>query len=218
MDTSFSYASERRVMVESQLKKRGIIDPRVLEVMERLPRHLFVPDEFRERAYEDHALPIGIDQTISQPYIVALMTEILQIEPDDTVLEIGTGSGYQAAVLAELAKQVYTIERYEELAERAKGILQELGYQNIEVIAGDGTLGLPEKAPFEKIIVTAGAPEIPTALIDQLKEGGRLVIPVGRRFAQTLRVVRKEGQKTIEEESIRCAFVPLVGIYGWARE
>lgn len=218
MDTSFDDASERRVMVESQLRRRGITDPRVLEVMGRLPRHLFVSHEFRERAYEDHALPIEMDQTISQPYIVALMTEILELQPDDIVLEIGTGSGYQAAVLAELAKQVYTIERYEGLAERAKMILKELGYQNIEVIVGDGTLGLPDKAPFDKIIVTAGAPDIPTALLDQLKEGGRLVIPVGRRFTQTLRAVRKENQKIIEEESIRCAFVPLVGIHGWARE
>lgn len=202
-------------MVKTQLMSRGIFDKLVLDAMKKVPRHRFVPKNIEGSAYEDCALPIGESQTISQPYMVAIMTEKLGLSGGEKVLEIGTGSGYQAAVLAEIAKEVYTIERIPSIAERAQKIFDELGYKNIKVIAGDGTLGLPEKAPFGGVIVTAGSPDIPKPLVDQLSEGGKLVIPVGETFEQILTVVTKHGSKLDVERSIGCIFVPLVGKYGW---
>ncbi|MBW1679049.1 MAG: protein-L-isoaspartate(D-aspartate) O-methyltransferase [Deltaproteobacteria bacterium] len=206
---------ERLQMVNSQLVKRGIKDERVLEAMGKVPRHLFVPGELRARAYRDGPLSIGEGQTISQPYMVALMTEGLGLNGGETVLEIGTGSGYQTAILAELADTVYTIERITILSEKAQPVLREMGYRNIHFKVSDGTYGWPGRGPFDGIIVTAGAPEISQVLVDQLKEGGILVIPVGSRYSQTLyRVTKKKGN--IEKENLTlCIFVPLVGDYGW---
>jgi protein-L-isoaspartate(D-aspartate) O-methyltransferase len=209
------YESLRKEMVEAQLIPRGISDPRVLDTFKKIPRHKFVPENIRSAAYDDCALPIGEGQTISQPYMVAIMTELLQLKGAEKVLEIGTGSGYQAAVLAELCKIVYTIERIDALSLRAKKIIKELGYTNVEFVVGDGTEGYPEAAPYDGIIVTAGCPEIPGPLIEQLSDGGRLVIPVGDIFQQTLTTVTKRGTKIETEESIPCIFVPLVGKYGW---
>ena len=176
-----------------------------------------MPANLEAAAYDDNALPIGEGQTISQPYMVAIMTEKLWIKKGDKILEIGTGSGYQAAVIAEIAKKVYTIEYLPELAEKAKKKFDELGYNNIEVVTGDGTLGLPAQSPFDGIIVTAGAPSIPKSLTDQLAEGGKLVIPVGERFMQVLTIVTRLNGKLNIEESITCVFVPLVGKYGWSK-
>jgi len=205
----------REEMVKSQLASRGIFDKLVLDAMKKVERHKFVPEDLEASAYEDCALPIGEGQTISQPYMVAIMTEKLGLSGGEKVLEIGTGSGYQAAVLAEIAGEVYTIERIPSIAERSRKIFDELGYKNIRVIAGDGTLGLQEEAPFDGIIVTAGAPSLPKPLTDQLSDGGRLVIPVGETFEQTLTIVTKHGSKLDVERSIGCVFVPLVGKYGW---
>jgi protein-L-isoaspartate(D-aspartate) O-methyltransferase len=205
----------REEMVNDQLVSRGIFDKLVLDAMKKVPRHKFVPKDLEASAYEDCALPIGEGQTISQPYMVAIMTEKLGLSGGKKVLEIGTGSGYQAAVLAEIAKEVYTIERIPSIAERAEKIFKELGCNNIKVIVGDGTMGLPEESPFDGIIVTAGAPSIPKPLTDQLADGGRLVIPVGEAFAQTLTIVTKRGGRLDIEESIGCVFVPLVGKFGW---
>lgn len=205
----------REAMVEDQLVSRGIYDKLVLDAMKKVPRHKFVPKDLEASAYEDCALPIGGGQTISQPYMVAIMTEKLGLSAGAKVLEIGTGSGYQAAILAEIAGEAYTIERIPSIAERAKKIFDELAYKNIKVIVGDGTLGLPEKAPFDGIIVTAGAPSIPKPLTDQLADGGRLVIPVGEAFEQTLTIVTKRGNKLDIEGSIGCVFVPLIGKFGW---
>src|SRR4030042_2223240 len=179
LDPKGDFKTMRQKMVETQIKARGVKDPRVLSAMHKVERHLFVPKELQTSAYTDQPLPIGEDQTISQPYIVALMTELLELKGGENVLEIGTGSGYQAAILAELAKEVYTIEIVEPLASSAKNRLLELGYQNINVKAGDGYLGWPEVGPFDAIIVTAAPDHIPKPLIDQLQEGGRMVIPVG---------------------------------------
>jgi len=176
----------RNMMVETQLIPRGIKDERVLSAMRKVPRHLFVDASLIDRAYEDHALPIGEGQTISQPYMVAIMTELLELKGDERVLEIGTGSGYQSAILAELSFKVYSIERIEGLATRARKILDSLGYRNIEIRIANGTYGWKEESPFNGIIVTAGAPDIPETLIEQLVEGGRLVIPVGDRWSQRL--------------------------------
>jgi protein-L-isoaspartate(D-aspartate) O-methyltransferase len=209
------FAKLRKLMVETQLKPRGIADPRVLAAMEKVPRDKFVPADILNVAYEDCALPIGERQTISQPFMVAVMTECLKLKGDERVLEIGTGSGYQAAILGELAKEVYTIERVGPLAERAETILKKLGYNNVKVIVGDGTLGYQEASPFDGIIVTAAAPSIPQPLIDQLADGGRLVIPVGETFSQILTMVTKQGTELITEESVGCVFVPLVGRFGW---
>lgn len=205
----------RHRMVEQQLKWRGIRDENVLAAMGVVERHRFVPDDLAESAYDDCALPIGEGQTISQPYMVALMTELLVLNGDEKVLEIGTGSGYQSAVLSRLASEVYTVERIETLALRARRLLEELGCANVHVFAADGTLGLPGQAPFDGIIVTAGAPEIPREYIQQLKIGGRLVIPVGSKFSQVLyRVIRtREGIE--KSQSTACVFVPLVGKDGW---
>lgn len=203
------YTSLRRQMVETQIESRGIKDRRVLEALLKVERHRFVPEELRAYAYEDRPLPIGEDQTISQPYIVALMTELLELKPNDKVLEIGTGSGYQAAILAELAREVYTIEIIESLAKRAEKVLKDSGYKNIYVKIGDGYLGWPEKAPFDAIIVTCAPEEIPETLIEQLKEGGRMVVPVGK-FFQSLKLVIKKDGKVMVRDIAPVAFVPMI--------
>jgi len=202
--------AEREAMVERQIRARGVRDPRVLEAMRQVPRHKFVLPSLQAQAYQDTPLPIGLDQTISQPYMVALMTELLELKGPEKVLEVGTGSGYQAAILAELAEQVYTIERIPELAAAARQRLQELGYHNVTVRVGDGTLGWPEEAPFEAIIVTAGGQTVPPALKEQLAEGGRLVIPVGGYRMQDLLRLRRHGDKYDLENFGPCAFVPLI--------
>ncbi|MBI4495969.1 MAG: protein-L-isoaspartate(D-aspartate) O-methyltransferase [Deltaproteobacteria bacterium] len=212
------FEGERRNMVEEQLRRRGISDPRVLQAMEKVPRHLFVPPGYEAAAYEDHPLPIGGGQTISQPYIVAIMTQLLELKGSERVLEIGTGSGYQTAVLAELARSVFTIERLPELLHQSRTVLQRLGYTNIFFRSGDGSLGWPEVAPFDGIVVTAGAPEVPEVLKNQLGEGRRLVIPVGSRYSQTLFQVTRRGESFLEEEVTGCVFVPLVGEFGWQEE
>ncbi len=208
----------RRRMVQEQLIPRGITDRRVLEALAKVPRHLFVPEALWHQAYSDRPLPIGYGQTISQPYIVALMTEALELQGDERVLEVGTGSGYQAAILAELAKQVYSVERMPELARRARRILDRLGYGNVLIRVGDGSKGWPERAPFDAIIVTAGAPKVPKALLQQLKVGGRMVIPVGDEHSQELlKIVRlKDGFQ--QEELGGCRFVKLIGEEGWRTE
>jgi protein-L-isoaspartate(D-aspartate) O-methyltransferase len=202
-------------MVAEQLVRRGISDGRVLEAMRKIPRHRFVEEALRERAYGDHPLPIGENQTISQPYIVALMTQLLRLTGREKVLELGTGSGYQTALLAELARRVCSVERLPALAMRARRLLEDLGYTNAVVKTADGTYGWPDEAPFDRILVTAGAPAVPPPLIQQLAEGGRLVVPIGDEQAQTLHVVDKiDGQVRTSVES-GCAFVKLVGRYGW---
>ncbi|BCB97328.1 protein-L-isoaspartate O-methyltransferase [Dissulfurispira thermophila] len=209
------YKRLRDMMVDYQLIPRGIKDERVLAAMRKVPRHLFVPDFVRHSAYDDMALPIGDDQTISQPYMVAVMTELLELKGDEKILEIGTGSGYQAAILAELSREVYTIERIFTLAEEARKRLTTLGYENVCVIVGDGTKGFEEKSPFDRIIITAATPKIPEPLINQLKEGGIIVAPVGERFSQVLIKCKKEKGMLIEEYHTPCVFVPLIGEYGW---
>ena len=206
---------QRKRMVDEQLVPRGISSPGVLEAFMRVPRHLFVPEAFGMEAYADHPLPIGEGQTISQPYIVALMTECLGLKGGERVLEIGTGSGYQAAILAEICGRVYTVEREKVLSERAAKALAEQGYGNISYKTGDGTLGWEEEAPFDGVIVTAAAPDVPEPLKTQLAEGGRLVIPVGDRFSQTLVVVRKTSRGYEIDRICGCVFVPLVGEHGW---
>ena len=210
-----NFKKVRERMVETQIAARGVHDERVLEAMRKVPRHLFLDEALRDQAYSDHPLPIAENQTISQPYIVALMTESLELKGTEKVLEIGTGSGYQSAILAELADRVFSIERYPELAYRANSILQKLGYGNIIVRVGDGSLGWPDDAPFDGIIVTAGTPQIPQPLIDQLKMGGRLVVPVGDRLGQDLMLVKRvaEGIKKTNLGGVR--FVNLVGKWGW---
>jgi protein-L-isoaspartate(D-aspartate) O-methyltransferase len=211
------YAAERRQMVERQIRARGVSDPRVLAAMAKVPRHLFVPEKMRHVAYEDGPVSIGRGQTISQPYMVALMTECLEPGPEDQILEIGTGSGYQTAVLAEMVRQVDSIERIAELAERARGTLAALGYVNVVVVEGDGSLGLPERAPFDGIVVTAGSPEIPATLVRELKIGGRLVIPVGDAYHQTLYKVWREAGDRVKKKAVTgCVFVPLIGAHGWS--
>lgn len=202
-------------MVARQLRARGIRDERVLEAMSRVPRHEFVRCENRDEAYDDHPLPIGEGQTISQPFVVAAMLEALALRPDDVVLEVGTGSGYETAVLAELARTVYSIERIARLADRARTVLAQLGYANVTVVNGDGSQGLPEAAPFDAIAVSAAAPQVPESLISQLRDGGRLVIPVGSSYAQELQLVRKIGDTstTLHLEGVR--FVPLIGREGF---
>ncbi|MDO8281244.1 MAG: protein-L-isoaspartate(D-aspartate) O-methyltransferase [Thermodesulfovibrionia bacterium] len=209
------YYSERMLMVETQLRRRGILDERVLSAMEEIPRHVFVSDDLKYMAYDDCALPIGENQTISQPYMVALMTELLALKGDEKVLEIGTGSGYQTALLSRLASRVFSVERIEALALRAKKVLDELNYGNVKISVSDGTLGLPEEAPYDAIIVTAAAPDIPQAYIGQLKTGGRLVIPVGSRYSQVLQLVEKTSSGITVTESTGCVFVPLLGKDGW---
>lgn len=207
----------RDLMIEEQLKERGIHDPAVLAAMRETPREEFVPPELAPLAYADRPLPIGEEQTISQPYIVAYMTEALELTRRDRVLEIGTGSGYAAAVLSQIAERVYTVERLAELARTARDRLERLGYGNIVVHLGDGTLGWPDHAPYDAIVVTAGAPEVPKPLLEQLAEGGRLVIPVGPHPSiQTLVRVRRLGPDTFQREFLLdVRFVPLIGSAGW---
>jgi protein-L-isoaspartate(D-aspartate) O-methyltransferase len=215
MTESDHLEAARRRMVETQIAARGVKDERVLAVMREIPRHLFVPASYREAAYNDSPLPIGKGQTISQPYIVAVMTELLMIQPDDRVLEIGSGSGYQAAILGRLARWVITIERIPEVADMAKANLANLGINNVRVMTGNGTIGHPDDAPYNAILITAATPSIPQPLIDQMAEGGRLVAPVGSRDLQELvRLTRKEG-KTIRELFGGVVFVPLLGEFGW---
>jgi protein-L-isoaspartate(D-aspartate) O-methyltransferase len=202
-------------MVERQLRSRDIADERVLAAMERVPRELFLSPEERRRAYDDAALPIGAGQTISQPYMVARICEALMLTGTERVLDVGTGSGYQAAVLAELAPEVVTIERVPELAESARAALAEAGYENVEVRVGDGTLGVPDRAPFGAIAVAAAAPEIPQTLYEQLEPGGRMAVPVGGRRSQELQLVVKSPEGAAVVRSVPCRFVPLVGAEGF---
>jgi protein-L-isoaspartate(D-aspartate) O-methyltransferase len=206
---------ERTRMVERQLRGRDIVDERVLEAMERVPRELFVPEELRDRAFDDAALPIGAGQTISQPYMVARIAEELGLDGDERVLDVGTGSGYQAAVLAELADEVHTIERISELTEQARANLAAAGYDNVVAHVGDGSRGLPEHAPYDAIAVAAAAPTFPQALYDQLRTGGRLVVPVGGRRGQRLEVVVRSPEGPAVIRSVPCRFVPLVGEEGF---
>lgn len=202
-------------MVEEQIIQRGIRDPRVLKAVREVPRHVFVPDKNPQWAYIDAPIPVGWGQTISQPYIVALMSETLGLRGEERVLEIGTGSGYQAAILSHLAKHVCSIERIDGLARGAKDTLEELGITNVEVVHGNGSIGLPEEAPYDAIIVTAAAPDVPKPLIDQLADRGRLVLPVGERDTQTLTKITKTGHTTRREDLGMCVFVPLIGSAGW---
>ncbi len=205
----------RREMVEKQLRARGIRDERVLAAMETVPRHEFVPEKLRGRAYRDNPLAIGEDQTISQPYMVALMTQELETKPTDVVLEIGTGSGYQAAVLSRLVSKVYSIERRQRLACLSYATLEKIGRRNVTVIRDDGSRGLPGEAPFDGIMVTAGAPEVPEVLLDQLAEGGVLVIPVGQKKLQVCKRITKKNGRFETRDIAGCVFVPLVGRFGW---
>jgi protein-L-isoaspartate(D-aspartate) O-methyltransferase len=211
------YAPQRAEMIEKQLRRRGITDGAVLAAMLTVPRHEFVPEELRSRAYEDAPLPIGGGQTISQPYIVAAMTSALRLQPGDRVLEIGTGCGFQAAVLSHLAKEVFTIELRPELASAASEKLARHGYHNVHVHCGDGTLGLPEFAPFDSILVAAAAPEVPEPLLAQLAEAGRLIIPVGDADNQELHLVEKHAGVFATKMLEGCRFVPLVGHHGWQK-
>ncbi len=209
------YRALRELMVKTQLIPRGISDRRVLDAMGRVPRHLFVDASRQAEAYEDMALPIGEGQTISQPYMVAIMTELLDLKGDEKVLEVGTGSGYQAAVLAELAKDVFTVERIATLGEKAIERFRALFYANVHVKIADGTLGWPERSPFDRIIITAASPRIPDPLMEQLSIGGILLAPVGSKYSQELLKIRKKAEGNIEEYHTPCVFVPLIGEYGW---
>ena len=213
--TRDAYETSRTRMVEEQLVRRGVTDERVVGAMRRIPRHLFVEAPLRDRAHGDHPLPIGEEQTISQPYIVGFMTQLLELRGQEKVLEVGTGSGYQTAVLAELARRVCTIERLPRLAERARTLLEQLGYDNVWVRVGSGTLGWPDEAPFDRILVTAGGPSVPPPLFQQLAEGGRMVVPVGDVTNQTLTVVEKIRGEMKTRSCGECKFVKLVGKYAW---
>ena len=210
------YVDARMKMVEDQLVKRGIRNQAVLEAMRKIQRHLFVTEKEWDRAYDDTPLSIRCSQTISQPYMVALMTELIEPDENKKVLEIGTGSGYQTAVLAETCKQVYSIERHEELAEQSKSVLKKIGYQNVKIKTDDGTAGWKEKAPYDAIIVTAGAPEVPDIFVEQLIDRGIMVIPVGTHYRQNLELVQKRGDSYIKKTICGCIFVPLIGRGGWA--
>lgn len=210
-----NYDRLREEMVREQLIPRGIEDERVLVSFRKVKREVFVPAELREDAYGDFPLSIGEGQTISQPYMVALMTQCLELTGNEKVLEIGTGSGYQTAILAELSKQVYSIERIRTLARRAEEILEKLNYTNIKILVGDGTLGWKEFSPYDRILVTAAAQEIPSPAMDQLKEKGIMVIPVGSIYSQDLKVIKKEKGRAKVKTVERCVFVPLIGKYGW---
>jgi protein-L-isoaspartate(D-aspartate) O-methyltransferase len=209
------FEAARKRMVNGQIARRGIKTTRVLDAFLEVPRHLFISPSQAPQAYQDGPLPIGNGQTISQPYIVAYMTDVLELSGDEKVLEVGTGSGYQAAILAELAREIHTIERHESLAKSASDLLKKLGYSNIQIHLGDGTKGLPELAPFQAIMVTAAGPDVPQPLLDQLDEGGRLIIPVGGRFGQVLELYKRERNKIHKEELTPVAFVPLIGEHGW---
>lgn len=209
------YKHLRNRMIKTQLKERGIKDESIVEAFRTVPRHLFVPESYKKQAYSDRPLPIGDNQTISQPYIVALMTQILQVIEDDKVLEIGTGSGFQAAILAELACEVFTVERKSNLQEKAKYIHRSLDITNITYSVGDGTVGWSEHSPYSKIIGTGGVPDVPSSVVDQLADPGRMVIPVGNRRQQRLYTVVKEDREVSYKKGVYCSFVPLVGEYGW---
>jgi protein-L-isoaspartate(D-aspartate) O-methyltransferase len=209
------FVAERRSMVQSQLRARGIRDERVLAAMSRIPRHEFVSADYREQVYEDHPIPIGEGQTISQPYIVAIMLQALALDPSDVVLEVGTGSGYLTALLAELTRKVYSVERHASLARTAQATLARLGYTNVEVVVGDGGNGFPDRAPFDAIVVSAAAPQIPRPLFEQLREGGRMIVPVGPAQAQELQLVRKHGGQPVVSSMEGCRFVPLIGSEGY---
>ena len=209
------YQTERERMVEQQIANKGVKDEKVLAAMRKVPRHRFVSEDARPYAYVDSPVRIGKGQTISQPYIVALMTELLQVQPEHRVLDVGTGSGYQAAILGELAAEVYSIERHTELAEAAQAVLEELGYENLRVYVGDGTEGFAPAAPYDRIIVAAAAPTVPQALLDQLADGGRLVIPVGPRYSQRLEVWERKDEQYKQSSNIPVVFVPLIGKQGW---
>ena len=213
-----AFLAERQRMVQLQLRQRGILDERVLSAMEQVPRHRFVDENQLGQAYEDHPLPIGAGQTISQPYMVARMTELCAPAPGDRALEVGAGSGYQTAILASLVRQVFAAELIEELAARAQAVLDALGYQNVTVERRDASSGWPEAAPFDIILVAAGAPSVPPPLVEQLADGGRLVIPVGGREVQTLLRVTRRGGQVLHEEDTPCRFVDLRGRHGWDRE
>ncbi len=210
-----NYEKERHRMVDEQIMGRGVKDERVLAAMRKVLRHEFLPEAIRGMAYADNALPIGEGQTMSQPYMVALMSELLGLKGNERVLEIGTGSGYQAAVLAELCEKVYSVERIKTLADKARAVLDRLGYQRVAIKVYDGTYGWKEMAPFDAIIVTAGSPDIPVPLTEQLKENGKMIIPVGERYGQMLLKIVKTAQGTVVERSIPCVFVPLIGNHGW---
>jgi protein-L-isoaspartate(D-aspartate) O-methyltransferase len=212
---SHDFSLARKTMVKNQLIPRGIKDERVLEAMGKIPRHLFIEEALAGEAYNDHPVPIGEKQTISQPYIVALMTETLELKGDENTLEIGTGSGYQTAILAELSSRVYTVERIKSLLVNARKLLAELGYSNILFKAFDGTLGWNEYAPFDAIMVTAGAPSLPGPLMDQLADNGRMIVPVGDRYSQELIKVIRKGSNLKQENLGGCRFVNLIGVHGW---
>ncbi len=200
----------RRGMVDTQLRARGIADERVLQAMLRVPRHEFSPERYREQAYEDHPLPIGEGQTLSQPYMVAIMLQVLRLSSAERVLEVGTGSGYLTALLAELTARVVSIERHPQLSDAARELLMRMGYSNVKVISGDGTHGFPEEAPYDAIVVSAAAAEVPHKLVEQLAEGGRMIIPVGPGDAQQLQFIEKRDGQTCTSLRELCRFVPLV--------
>jgi protein-L-isoaspartate(D-aspartate) O-methyltransferase len=210
------FFEQRQAMVAVQLRRRGIHDERVLWAMERVPRHEFVAPAFWGKAYDDDPVPIGEGQTVSQPYIVAYMLEALRIDPDHRVLEVGTGTGYQAALLGELAREVVTIERHARLAETARRNLAGLGYSNVMVVHGDGTQGYPQRAPYDRIIVAAAAPHIPTSLWDQLSAGGRMILPLGSTGVQEVVLVRKDHGEPLTQRLDGCRFVPLIGKEGFS--
>ena len=215
------YSKQRKKMVDAQIRSRGVRDERVLRAMEKIPRHLFIDEGLIDQAYNDNPLPIGEKQTISQPYIVALMTEALELTGRDKVLELGTGSGYQAAILAELADRVFTIERIASLAQKARKLLESLNYYNVVIRVGDGTYGWREESPFDAIVVAAGSPSIPRTLVEQLAVGGRLVIPVGSRYSQSLIKLTRlsENPDDVKREDLGgCRFVNLIGEHGWKVE
>ena len=213
-----AYSSQRLKMVAGQLQGRGIRDERVLNAMARVPRHEFVPEKYKDQAYQDHPIPIDESQTISQPYIVALMTEVLALGSHEKALEVGTGSGYQTAILAELAREVISIERHAALAEAAQTLLDRLGYKNVRVIVGDGSAGVSEFAPYDAIMVAAAAPSVPESLWQQLAEGGRLIVPVGPPEAQELQLVRRVNNTPVLRRVEGCRFVPLIGEQGYKPE
>jgi protein-L-isoaspartate(D-aspartate) O-methyltransferase len=213
---ALNYEGARQKMLESQIRARDVRDPRVLEAIRKVPRHLFVEEALRDRAYFDKALPIGEKQTISQPYMVAAMSEALELQGRDRVLEIGTGSGYQTAVLAELAESVFSVERIASFVPLARRRLESLGYYNVLIKIGDGTIGWSEHVPYDAILVTAAAPRVPRPLLDQLKLGGRLVVPLGPEDAQMLVRVRRDEEGFHEEALGECRFVKLIGRHGWA--
>lgn len=212
------FEDERRRMVEEQLEARGISDTRVLQAFLTVPRHEFVSKDLQPEAYADHPLPIGGGQTISQPYMVALMVQLLHLQGHERVLEVGTGSGYQLAILSQVALEVYSIERLPELADQSLSRLEELGYLNVHISVGNGTLGWVEHAPYEGILIAAGAPAVPPPLVRQLADGGRLVIPLGSQQVQTLTLVKKRREALSQQPITTCVFVPLLGEYGWRDE